>query len=93
MKQKHKKIQRVLHWMQLPEDLDPHLLAIQMIGDASVLIEQHRGILRYNAEQIRFQSEQGILLVCGLNLAIEKLTETRAMICGEIHAISYEDKS
>lgn len=83
----------MLHWMQLPEELDPHLLAVRLIGDESLLIEQHRGILQCGAERMRFLSEQGTLLIAGTNLTIEKLTETRAMILGSIRTISFEDKS
>ena len=93
MKQKRNNLHRTLHWLQLPDDLDPHLVAVRLIGTESLLIEQHRGILRYGAEEIRFLSEQGILLVTGSELVIDKLTETRAMIFGNIRSVSFEEKS
>jgi sporulation protein YqfC len=93
MKQKQNRLRRALHWIQLPDEIDPHLVTVRLLGNESLLIEQHRGILRYGAEQIRFFTEQGVLLVTGKTLAIDRLSETRALIRGEIRSISFEEKS
>ncbi len=93
MKKKHKIMHRVLRALELPQDLDPHLIAIRWIGGEDLLIEQHRGILRYDSETVRFLCEQGIVAVSGSGLTLDRLTETRALIRGDIRSVCFEDKS
>lgn len=83
----------VLRAMELPQDIDPHLLALRWIGGTDLLVEQHRGILRFQSDTIRFLSEQGVLLVSGTDLKMDRLTETRALISGDIQSVSFEEKS
>lgn len=56
------------------------------------MIEQHRGILRFEADTIRFATEQGVLSVNGTDLQMEQLTATRARISGAITSVSLEEK-
>ncbi|MBR0508115.1 MAG: YabP/YqfC family sporulation protein [Clostridia bacterium] len=84
---------RALHAAELPQDLDPHLFFVQWLGDRELLIEQHRGILRFEQNLIRFQTEQGILSVVGKNLEMDCLTTTRSLISGFVSGISLEEKS
>ncbi len=79
--------------MELPQDIDPHLLAAHWIGGTDLLVEQHRGILRFQSDMIRFASEQGILIVSGNDLTMSQLTASRAMIFGDIRSVSFEEKS
>lgn len=93
MRKKRNLLHRVLRRADLPQDIDPHLLAIRWIAGAELLIEQHRGILRFQSDMIRFSSEQGVLVVTGNGLLMERLTEWTALITGEIRSVSFEDKS
>ena len=93
MNKKRKHLHRLLRAAELPQDLDPHLLAVRWIGGTDLLIEQHRGILRFEAEEIRFQSEQGILTVRGTGLRMDCLTESSALLFGTIRTLSFEEKS
>ena len=86
-------LRRTLNALELPQDLDPHLVTVQWIGGRDLLIEQHRGILRFEADTIRFATEQGVLSVNGTDLQMEQLTATRARISGTIISVSIEDKS
>ena len=93
MRTKRKHLHRLLRAAELPQDLDPHLLAVRWIGGTDLLIEQHRGILRFDAEEIRFASEQGTLSVQGTTLQMDCLTESSALIFGTIRTLSFEEKS
>ena len=83
----------MLKALELPQDLDPHLVSVQWIGGRDLLIEQHRGILRFEADTIRFASEQGVLTVSGGDLVMEQLTASRALISGDVDSVSIERKS
>lgn len=83
----------LLRAAELPQDLDPHLVAVHWIGGSCLLIEQHRGILRFECDEIRFASEQGTLCVSGSEMEMEQLTVFRALVSGEIRSVSFEGKS
>ena len=91
MGKKHFTVDRLLRMMELPQDIDPHLLALHWVGRTDLLVEQHRGILQFTQETIRFNSEQGTMSITGSDLQMDRLTETRALIRGEIRAVSFED--
>ena len=93
MKKKSKLMHRIVRVLELPQDLDPHLIAVHWIGGSELLVEQHRGILRFDCNVIRFSSEQGAVSVSGNDLVMEKMTETSAMIRGDICSVCFEDKS
>lgn len=93
MRKKRKHLHALLRAAELPQDLDPHLLAVRWIGGSELLLEQHRGILRFEADEIRFLCEQGTLSVRGNTMEMERLTETSALIYGDIRSLSFEEKS
>ena len=93
MKKNRNHLHRILRILELPQDIDPHLLVIRWIGGGQLLIEQHRGILRFDAETIRFASEQGVLVVAGTDLIMDRMNETSALILGDIRSVFFEDKS
>ena len=93
MKKKRHTINRILRLIELPQDLNPHLLVVRWIGKTDLLIEQHRGILKYSDNLIRLLNEQGILMIKGHDLEIRRLAESSALICGEIQSIAFEDET
>ena len=93
MKRKQKIIGRILGGIELPQDLDPHRFCVQWIGGAQLLIEQHRGILCFELGRIRLATEQGVLLIEGEGLEMERLSSSRALVSGEVHSVSLERKS
>ena len=93
MKKKRQVLHRILRAAELPQDIDPHLLSIHWCGRSELMIEQHRGILKFSDEAIRLCSEQGILMILGKELLMDRLTETSAHISGNIQTLSFEDKT
>ena len=93
MRKKRNRMHALLRAAELPQDLDPHLISVQWIGGSSLLIEQHRGILRFESGEIRFACEQGTLCVFGSAMEMEQLSVSRALIRGEIRSLSFEGKS
>ncbi len=77
----------------MPADIDPHLFSIRWIGGETLIIEQHRGILTFCDDTIRFLSEQGVLCVTGEALKMEHLTDSCASISGTIRSIAFEEES
>jgi sporulation protein YqfC len=78
---------------ELPEELDPHRFFVQWIGKGACLIEQHRGVLRFEQTRICFQTEQGILSIEGDSLEMDCLTDVRAKVSGSVRSVTLEAKS
>lgn len=93
MNKDRKLFKRVLRGFGLPQDLDPHRFFAQWLGGAECLIEQHRGLIGFDRDRIRFETEQGILSVEGESLVMNQLSETRVLVSGGIRSISLERKS
>ena len=86
-------MRRVLRTAELPQELDASRFFVQWYGSNECLVEQHRGILCFDDELIRFQTDQGVLNVAGEALVLDALTDSRAMINGQIYTLSIEEKS
>lgn len=93
MKREQRLLSRFLRKTDLPPEIDAHRFSVQWFGSDECLIEQHRGILCFDASRIRFSTEQGVLSVEGRDLVLRELTETDARILGSVNCISLEEKS
>jgi sporulation protein YqfC len=93
MKRYRKIMGRITKTAELPDDLNPHLFFVQWLGGTECVIEQHRGILDFAMQQIRFMTEQGELSVEGEDLVLEVMTASRAKVSGSIRAVRLEAKS
>lgn len=93
MKRKRLLLRRVLKATELPQELDANRFFVQWYGSDACLVEQHRGILCFDGALIRFQTDQGVLTVSGEALVLDALTESRAMVNGQIQTLSIEAKS
>ncbi|MBR0425610.1 MAG: YabP/YqfC family sporulation protein [Clostridia bacterium] len=89
MKRKRRMHKAVLDAFGIPEDLDPRLVKITWLGRTVIAVEQHRGILGFEPEEIRLASEQGDVVIRGKGMQMSELTETRAYLEGEFDGIFF----
>lgn len=52
-----------------------------------VYVEGHRGVFLISDDCISFKIKKGIVLVCGNNLVLKKITKTTLVIQGEIKKV------
>ena len=86
-------MRQILKAAELPQELDAHRFYVQWYGADECLIEQHRGILCFDAGLIRLATDQGTLCISGESLELEALTDSRAKVTGQIEAVRIEEKS
>jgi sporulation protein YqfC len=86
-------LRQVLKTADLPQELDAHRFFVQWYGADECMVEQHRGILCFDSNTLRFATDQGTLIVTGQSLELEALTDSRAKINGQIISLSIEVKS
>lgn len=90
MKKKSYKIKETLsNALELPKELILDVAKVTMVGNNSVTVENHKGILEYNEDQIRINTCGGVLIIIGSKLDIKSVLQEEITITGEINSIGY----
>lgn len=71
-----------------PLELTSDLPKITMLGSHQVRIEQHKGLVVYQEDEVALQTAAGLLKLHGKNLSFAMYTAGEALITGQIDAIS-----
>ncbi len=76
--------------LELPLDVILDIPKIVLLGKEELTIENHKGIVSFNNNEIRVDSKNGIIKVEGNNFEILYLGASTLTINGKIKTISYE---
>lgn len=84
---------RRINWKSIdfPEELDPQIPKITILGRGDLLLENHIGVLEYTLEQARLMTGQGMLRVTGEQLQLCELGQDRVYIRGKIDGCTFEE--
>ncbi len=82
---------KVFTALDLPEETVPTVQKITLVSKHDMLVENHKGVLKYDINEVRLQTHEGIVLVAGKKLELLQMTESRAYIRGEIAGIRFEE--
>lgn len=75
--------------LELPKDIVLDVAKVTLIGSNNVTVENHKGIVEYNEDQIRINTGSGVLTINGLKLNIKSILQEEITITGEVQCISY----
>ena len=90
MKQKTKWKDKVVHSLELPQDIFYGAVLLQAKGNKELHIENYRGIREYTQEKIYLHGIPYGIIVYGKNLTIPYYTSEELQVCGEILEIRFE---
>ena len=76
---------------ELPADAVLDLPRYMLVGNSSLLIENHEGILEYHETLIRVATKDGTVSVVGQGLELEQLSTEEIMISGHINALKWPE--
>lgn len=79
--------EKFLDAMELPIEFLRDVPRITLIGDANLLIENHKGIIEYDANVIRLANHISIL---GNKMSVEEINNDEIFIIGEITNVEFE---
>ena len=82
-------LKRTLRMLDLPEDLDPRVPRITVLGRDRMLVENVAGIRRCTPEEIRLLTGCGTLTIGGEGLLVKELGESRALLTGRLLRWAY----
>lgn len=93
MKNIHQKFRRwVAGTLDLPQDVMLDLPRITMIGPVQMYVENHRGLLLFNQNELRLLlSNKGELIVKGKQFVIRQILPEEVLLEGKIEDIRYVD--
>lgn len=75
--------------LELPKDIVLDVAKVTLIGTDTITVENHKGIIEYNEDQIRINTGSGILTINGSKLSIKAILQEEITITGEVFCISY----
>lgn len=82
-------LKQTLRLLDLPEDLDPRVPRITVLGREKMLAENVVGIRRCTEEEVLLLTGCGPLRVSGEKLIVKELGESRALIVGRLMRWAY----
>ena len=62
---------------------------LTLTGDRQLLVEQHRGLTRYSADEIVIALQRGRVRLTGQNLRLVAMDKEAVLIAGEIRGLEY----
>ena len=83
--QEHKIIQR----LELPQDIILGVPLLSMQGNAELMIENHRGLLQYDSDEIRVRTKTFTVQVTGRKLTIQEYRKDVLIIRGKIERMQF----
>ena len=84
-------IKTTLRLLDLPEDMDPRVPRITILGREKLLAENVAGIRRCTEQEVLLLTGCGTLLVAGEKLLVKELGESRALIVGRLVRWAYDE--
>jgi len=89
---KHNIKQRLFQFLDFPADADGTVLKITMVADRDLLVENHKGVIRYTDQLIRLHSDHGVVRIEGEGLQLSEFAMERAYIRGSVFGWQIEEK-
>lgn len=87
MERKHL-LEKMMRAVDLDGEPIPGKTLIEIVGNQSVLIENHCGVIEYCRQQISVKTKEGCICVTGCNLTLTKMSKELLRIYGKIDHVS-----
>jgi len=78
--------------LEMPPEVYLDLPRTVLVGDRSIQIENHKGILEYTPRKIRVRTEQGEMIIVGAHMKIVSIIQQELVIGGRIAGVQFAAK-
>ena len=75
----------------LPDEVMGGKVRVVLVAGERALVEQHRGLIGYETEQILFRTKKGMLMLEGEGMVITSFGTFDAVVEGKVHCIRMEE--
>lgn len=83
-------LKKAIRFLDLPEDVDPNVPRITVVGRELMLVENVAGIRRCTLEEVVLLTGRDTLQISGENLRVKELGESRALLTGRLSGWGFE---
>lgn len=80
---------KIIEQLELPQDILLGVPIISLQGNIELMIENHRGLLQYEAEEIKVRTKQYVVNITGKNLKIQEYRKGLLIIRGQIEGMQF----
>ena len=85
-------VERVLETVDLGSEPVPGKTLIEILGNRSVLIENHCGVINYGKEKIIIKTRTGCIELKGDELILSKMSKDILRVTGIVKCIQLQDR-
>lgn len=75
-----------------PREVTSNVPRITLTGHERLHVEQHRGLIDYEPENIVLRTSCGLMRVAGAGMCFRLYTEGEALITGRIDSVAFQQK-
>ena len=83
-----REVERVGREGWFPREIVSDVPRVTATGNEAVLVEQHKGLIAYQPDEVVFRTAQGLLTVRGSGLCFKRYAAGEALLTGCIEGIS-----
>ena len=83
-------LKKAIRFLDLPEDVDPNVPRITVVGREQMLVENVAGIRRCTPEEVVLLTGRDTLQISGEGLRVTELGESRALLTGRLSGWGFE---
>lgn len=87
----HRLQKKLANLLEIPDDIVLDLPRITILGNAQMLVENHKGIVEYAHEYVRIRLNRKELIIVGTGLTLGNLQAEELIIEGEINELRFEE--
>jgi sporulation protein YqfC len=81
--------EKITEILELPREVILDLPKITMVGLGNIVIENYKGIIEYENNRIRLNTNSGIIRIMGERLVIREITSEDIIIEGRISQLDF----
>lgn len=75
--------------LELPKEVILDLPKITMIGSRNAIIENYKGLIEYEDDKIRLNTNAGMVRITGKHLTVKAITSEDILLEGEINSLEF----
>jgi sporulation protein YqfC len=81
--------EKVTELLELPKEVVLNIPKFTMIGSGELIIENYKGVIEYEDEKVRVNTNSGVIKITGEKLVIREITSENIFLNGKIKSLEF----
>lgn len=81
--------EKVSELLELPKEIVLNIPKFTMIGSGELIIENYKGVIEYEDEKVRVNTNSGVIKITGNKLVIREITSENIFLNGKIKSLEF----